>query len=54
MGQVIRVKEITHDVTFYCTHTINCVCQSIMSMFRVLGIYNFALMLKFPTNSTGI
>ena len=22
-------------------HTINCVCHSIMSMFKVLGIYNF-------------
>ena len=22
-------------------HTINCVCHSIMSMFRVLGMYNF-------------
>ena len=30
-----------HDWTF-STHTFNCVCHSIRSMFRVLGIYNFA------------
>ena len=39
-----KVKEIAHDLnhdlTFYCI--INCVCHSIRSMFRVLGIYNFA------------
>ena len=44
------MKEITHDInhdlTFYCTHTINCVCHSIRSMFRVLGIYNFVLPFK--------
>ena len=27
-------------------HTINCVCQSIRSMFRVLGMYNFAVNVK--------
>ena len=48
MGQGIslKVKEITHylnhDLTF-SAHTINCVCNSIRSMFRVLGVYNFAL-----------
>ena len=25
----------------FSAHTINCVCHSIRSMFRVLGIYNF-------------
>ena len=25
----------------FTAHTINCVCHSIRSMFRVLGIYNF-------------
>ena len=34
-----------HDLTFDCTHLINCVCHSIMSMFRVLEIYNFGLSL---------
>ena len=40
----VKVKEITHDLnhdlTFYA-HTINCVCHSIRSMFRVLWVYNF-------------
>ena len=35
-------KEKTHDLTFYA-HIINCVCHSIRSMFRVLGVYNFGL-----------
>ena len=39
------MKEITHDLnhdlTFNCIQ-INCVCHSIRSMFRVLGIYNFS------------
>ena len=30
-----------HDITF-SAQTINCVCNSIRSMFRVLGINNFA------------
>ena len=44
MGQNIRlkVKGKPHDLTF-SAHTIKCVCQSIRSMFRVLGIYNFEL-----------
>ena len=33
-------QGISHDLTFYA-HTINCVCHSIRSMFRVLGMYNF-------------
>ena len=45
MGQVICLKseithDLNHDLTFYCTHN-DCVCHSIRSMFRVLGIYNF-------------
>ena len=46
MGQDISLKserkthELNHDLTF-SAHTINCVCQSIKSMFRVLGVYNF-------------
>ena len=27
---------------YFTAHTINCVCHSIRTMFRVLGIYNFA------------
>ena len=34
------MKGNTHDLTF-SAHTIDCVCHSIRSMFRVLGIYNF-------------
>ena len=34
--------DLIHDLTF-SAHTINCVCHSIRSMFRVLGIYNFGL-----------
>ena len=33
------------------TSTINCGCHSIRSMFRVLGIYNFALLLVFHQDS---
>ena len=32
--------DLTHDLTF-SAHTINCVCHSVKSMFRVFGIYNF-------------
>ena len=38
------MKEITHDLSHdltFCAHTINCVCHSIGTMFRVLGTYNF-------------
>ena len=40
MGQGISLKSErnNHDLT---AHTINGVCHSIRSMFRVLGIYNF-------------
>ena len=36
----VKTHDLNHDLTFYA-HTINCVCNSIRSMFRVLGIYNF-------------
>ena len=35
-----KTHDLNHDLTF-SAHTINCVCHSIRSMFRVLGIYNF-------------
>ena len=38
-----KLKEthnLNHDLTF-SAHTIKCVCHSMRSMFRVLGIYNF-------------
>ena len=47
MGQDISLKserkthDLNHDLTL-SAHTINCVCHSIRSMFRVHGIYNFA------------
>ena len=31
---------------YFTAHTINCVCHSIRTMFRVLGIYNFGSALK--------
>ena len=34
-----KTHDINHGLTF-SAHTINCVCHSIRSMFRVLGIYN--------------
>ena len=46
MGQDISLKskrkthDLNHELTF-SAHTINCVCHSIRSMFRVLGIYIF-------------
>ena len=46
MGQDISLKskgkshDLHHDLTF-SAHTVNCVCHSIRSMFRVLGMYNF-------------
>jgi hypothetical protein len=52
MGQDISLKivkgkthDLYHDLTF-SAHTISCVCHSIRSMFRVLGIYNFATFIK--------
>ena len=35
-----KTHDLNHDLTF-SAHTINCVCHSITSMFRVLGLYNF-------------
>ena len=46
MGKDISLKserkphDLNHDLTF-SAHTIKCVCHSIRSRFRVLGIYNF-------------
>ena len=43
------MKEITNDLTrelTFTAHTINGVCHSIKSMFRVLGIYNFGWRLQ--------
>ena len=37
-----KTHDLIHDLTF-SAHTINCVCHSIRSMFRVLGMYNFGL-----------
>ena len=36
-----KTYDSNHDLRFFA-HTINCVCHSIRSTFRVLGIYNFA------------
>ena len=36
-----KTHDLNHDLTF-SAHTINCMCHSIRSMFRVLGVYNFA------------
>ena len=50
MGQDISLKSERKNPWFkpwfniFCAH--NCVCHSIRSMFRVLGMYNFALHLK--------
>ena len=40
-----KTHDLNHDLTF-SAHTINCVCHSIRSMFRVLGTYNFVNDLK--------
>ena len=32
-------------MSYFTAHTFNCVCHSISSMFRVLGIYNFGVWL---------
>ena len=34
-----KAHDLNQDLTF-AAHTINCVCHSKRSMFRVLGIYN--------------
>ena len=39
-----KTHDLNHDLTF-SAHIINCVCHSIRSMFRVLGVYNFCLLL---------
>ena len=48
IGQGISLKNETkkkHDLNVIA-HKINCVCHSIRSMFRVLGMYNFGLVRK--------
>ena len=37
---VARYKMIS-TMIYFTAHTINCVCHSIRTMYRVLGIYNF-------------
>jgi hypothetical protein len=40
----LKVKGKTHNLNhdlIFSAHTINCVCHSIRSMFKVLGVYNF-------------
>jgi hypothetical protein len=37
-----KTHDLNHDLTFSVC-TINCVCHSIRSMFRVFGIYNFVV-----------
>ena len=34
---------------YFTAHTFNCVCHSIGTMFRVLGVYNFGDYLKYWT-----
>ena len=43
MGQGISLKNESNNPWFkyFIAYTINCVCHSIRSMFRVLGIHNF-------------
>ena len=48
-----KSHDLNHDLTF-SAHTINCVCHSIRSMFRVLGIYNFAVFLNAVVSSTSL
>jgi hypothetical protein len=54
MGQDISLKseiknhDLNHDLTF-SAHTINCVCHSLRSMFRVLWVYNFDQNIKLVT-----
>ena len=56
MGQDISLKserknhDLNHDLTF-SAHTINCVCHSIRSMFRVLDVYNFVHCTKMGADS---
>ena len=48
-GYKLKNEGKTHDINnalTFSAHTINCVCHSISSMFRILGVYNFGLELK--------
>ena len=51
MGQGISLKGKgkPHDLTF-SAHTINCVCHSIRSMFRVFGIYKLLQTFMYKKN----
>ena len=55
MGQCVHLKskfdDLSHDLTFYA-HTIDYVCHSIRSMFRVLGMYNFDILKTFTQVTT--
>ena len=45
-----KVKGKTHDLNndlTFSANTINYVCHSIRSMFRVLGMYNFGPMINY-------
>jgi hypothetical protein len=48
MGQGISLKSERKIpmILHFTAYTMNCVCHCIRSMFRVLGIYNFAPLLK--------
>ena len=48
-----KTHDLNHDLTF-SAHTINCVCHSIRSMFRVLCIYNFACILTYGLLDMGL
>ena len=44
-GMSLKSESKTHDLNhdlYFTAHTFNCVCHRIKSIFRVLGVYNFA------------
>ena len=41
-----------YTMIYFTAHTLNCVCHSIRSMFRVLGVYNFGWMVNQGNIST--
>jgi hypothetical protein len=59
MGQDISLKserkthDLNHDLTF-SAHTINCMCHSIRSMFRVLDIYNYVIWTNIGCSGHGV
>ena len=48
-----KTHDLNHDLTF-SAQTINCVCHSIRSMFRVLDIYNFGTHVAYEVNRNKI